>query len=502
MPVPGSNIGKLQASTTLPFIEHPGRLLYTVAMKHVVVIGGGISGLTAAYRLHKAGARVTLLEASDHLGGVIGTVHHDGCLLETGPDCWASNKPAALELASELGLADQVIGTREGVRRSFILHHGTLQRLPEGFFLISPMSIKALIKTPILSWPGKLRMALELLTGVRRDDSDESLANFVRRRFGREALERIAQPMIAGIYTADPEKLSLKATFPAFIEMERKHGSVIKALRKRARSEAAKAPSGGEVSKAAGPRYGLFVTFRNGLSTLPDALVAALPEGAIRKGARVTALAKQGEGWSVQLDDETLQADAVVLALPAHASAALLRDTDAALADALSAVEYAGAAVVNFIFERAQIAHAMDGIGAVIPAVEKRRIVAFSFSSVKFEGRAPEGKAVVRVFMGGALQPEIARMSPGQQTQVALEELRELVGIKGEPQFSLAGSHQGAMAQYHVGHLERVAKIRELAKPYTNLAIAGNGFDGVGIPDCIRNANESCAALLKQMNPA
>ncbi|MCB9896330.1 MAG: protoporphyrinogen oxidase [Planctomycetes bacterium] len=465
-------------------------------MKHVVVIGGGISGLTAAYRLHKAGARVTLLEASDHFGGVIGSVRHDDCLLETGPDCWASNKPAAMELANELGLGDQIIGTREGVRRSFILHHGALKRLPEGFFLISPMSIKALIKTPILSWPGKFRMALELLKGVRRNEQDESLASFVRRRFGREALDRIAQPMIAGIYTADPEKLSLKATFPAFIEMERKHGSVIKALRRRAKGEGGKSPSGGEVAKAAGPRYGLFVTFKGGMSVLPDALKAGLPAESIRPNTRVNALKRQGNGWQIGLDGETLSADAVVLALPAQGSANLLRETDADLADALAAIEYAGAAVVNFVFERAQVAHAMDGIGAVIPAVEKRRIIAFSFSSVKFEGRAPEGKAVIRVFMGGALNPEVADLSSDEQTRVALEELRELVGVKGEPLFSIAGAHPGAMAQYHVGHLERVAKIRELAAAHASLAIIGNGFDGVGIPDCIRNANEAATKLM------
>ena len=467
-------------------------------MKHAVVIGGRISGLTAAYRLHKAGVRVTLLEASDHLGGVIGSVRHDDCLLETGPDCWASNKPAAMELANELGLGDQIIGTREGVRRSFILHHGTLKRLPEGFFLISPMSIGALLKTSILSWPGKFRMALELLKGVRRDDSDESLAGFVRRRFGKEALERIAQPMIAGIYTADPEKLSLKATFPAFIDMERKHGSVIKALRKRARGESGKAPSGGEVAKAAGPRYGLFVTFKGGMSTLPDALAAALPEGTARLNTCVKSLQKQDAGWKVELADETLDADAVVLALPATTSAGLLADTDAELAKALGAIEYAGAAVVNFIFDRDQIAHAMDGIGAVIPAVEHRKIIAFSFSSVKFEGRAPEGKAVVRVFMGGALNPEVAQATAEEQSSIALDELRDLVGVTGEPKFSIAGAHPGAMAQYHVGHLDRVAKIRELAKAQPSLAIIGNGFDGVGIPDCVRNANEAAARLLKQ----
>jgi oxygen-dependent protoporphyrinogen oxidase len=452
-------------------------------MKHVVVIGAGISGLTAAYRLHKAGVRVTVLEASARVGGVIHTVHEQGCLLETGPDCWASNKPAALELVKELGLADQVIGTREGVRRSFILHKGTLQRLPEGFFLLAPMSIRALLKTPILSLGGKLRMAMELFEGARRDTGDESLASFVRRRFGREALARIAQPMVAGIYTADPEKLSLSATFPDFLAMEREHGSVIKALRKRARTDT-------QVATASGPRYGMFVTLKRGVGALTDTLAAALPD--VRLNTRVQSLRRAGNGWRV----DSQAADAVVLALPAPATAVLLRETDGTLADELAHVEYAGAAVVNFIFERSQIGHALDGMGAVIPAVERRNIVAISFSSVKFEGRAPEGLAVVRVFMGGALQPKVAALPGSEQIAVALSELRALIGVTGEPKFALATRHLGAMAQYHVGHLDRVARIRELANAHPSLAIIGNAFDGVGIPDCVRGADAAAAALL------
>lgn len=479
-------------------------------MKHVVVIGAGISGLAAAYRLHQAGIGVTLLEAGDHAGGVIRTLHEQGCLLETGPDCWASNKPAGIELVRELGLESELIGTREGVRRSFILHGGRLKRLPEGFFLISPMSLRALIHTPILSAAGKLRMACELLIPPRRGDGDESLAGFVRRRFGVEALERIAQPMIAGIYTADPEKLSLKATFPQFMQWEREQGSVIRALRKRSAGnresvignrEAGATESRSPIpdSRTSGPRYGLFVTLKQGMSALTDALVKALPPGTIRFNTRALAVNARADGVSVTLADDTLAASAAVLALPAHASARLLAAGDGALAKALGEIEYAGAAVVNFIFERSQIRHAMDGIGAVIPAIESRRIIAFSFSSVKFEGRAPEGMAVVRVFMGGAMNPEVAALPEDELKRVALEELRGLIGVEGEPKLAVAGSHLGAMAQYHVGHIERVARIRELAANQPRLAICGNAFDGVGIPDCIRGANEAVAALLQRM---
>jgi protoporphyrinogen/coproporphyrinogen III oxidase len=246
----------------------------------------------------------------------------------------------------------------------------------------------------------------------------------------------------------------------------------------------------------------MFITLKDGLGTLPDALAAALPGDAIRRNCRVRGLKREGDGWKVETPGETLEADALVLAVPARVSAELLGGIDAELAAALGAIEYAGAAVVNFIFERSQIAHAMDGIGAVIPAVEKRNLIAFSFSSVKFEGRAPEGKAVVRVFMGGALQPEIAGLQPDELESLALRELRTLIGVTGDPAFSLAQRHAGAMPQYHVGHLERVAKIRELAGAHPTLAVIGNGFDGVGIPDCIRNANEGAARLREHLEHA
>ncbi|MBX3474986.1 MAG: protoporphyrinogen oxidase [Planctomycetes bacterium] len=471
----------------------------------VIVVGAGISGLAFAYRIQNLAAKagrtldLTLLEASGHVGGVIRSARFDDCLLETGPDCWAGNKPAGMELCRELGLEPELIGTRAGVRRSFILHRGTLKRLPEGFFLISPMSVRALLATPLLSVAGKLRMGLELLVPRRTDDADESLAHFVRRRFGHEALARIAQPMVAGIYTADPEKLSLQATFPQFLQMERDHGSVIRALRRKAAQEARGAVStGGEVSRAAGPRYGMFVTLKQGMSTLTNALAAVLPPNALRVNCPVASARREAGAWRVRLGDgDELACDLLCLALPAHASARLLAGFAPAAAGALGEFEYAGAAVVNFVFRREQIAHAMDGIGAVIPSVEKRRLVAFSFSSVKFEGRAPEGKVVLRAFMGGALQPEVAALAPAELQKVALEELRDLVGIRGEPEFALAGAHNRAMAQYHVGHLARVQAARRAVGALAGLSVIGNAFDGVGIPDCIRGANEAAQSAMQ-----
>jgi oxygen-dependent protoporphyrinogen oxidase len=470
-------------------------------MPHIAVIGAGISGLAAAYRAHRSGARVTLFDASARVGGVIRTMHEQGCLLEAGPDCWASNKPAGIELVRELGLESELIGTREGVRRSFVLHRGTLKRLPEGFFLISPMSLGALLKTPILSPKGKLRMAWELLVPRLWGGHDESLAGFVRRRFGQEALERIAQPMIAGIYTADPEKLSLKATFPQFIRWEQEHGSVISALKAHAgrRGQTANRTNNELDPKASGPRYGLFVTLKRGMSTLTGAIAQSLPKDCIRLSTKVLAVQPRDQGVSLALTAGPEHFDAAIVALPATAAAGLLSGTDAALSSALNEIEYAGAAVVNLIFERKQIGHAMDGIGAVIPAAEGRGIIAFSFSSVKFEGRAPDDLAIVRVFMGGALAPQIARLPEAELREVALSEVRGLIQLTGEPLFAHVASHRSAMPQYHVGHLDRIARIQELAAKHPALALCGNAFDGVGIPDCIRGANEAVAGLLERM---
>lgn len=477
--------------------------------KHVVVIGAGISGLTAAYRAQQAGARVTLVEASAHTGGVLHTEKRDGFLLELGPDCWVSNKPGAMALARELGLEADIIGTAGGnekLRQSFILHEGKLTPIPQGFFLLAPTSIEALRGASVLSWAGKLRVARELFIKARTDGADESLACFMERRFGREALDRIAQPMVAGIYTADPAKLSLKATFPQFMDMEREFGSVLRGMRKRAKEMHA--------HKAAGPRYGLFVTLKGGVQALPEALAGKLAKGAITLNTRATKIERDGAKWRVELEPAqaartagalhsgtlgnaamALSADAVIIALPTHAAARLLNGVKPELARELAGVSYANSAVVNLAFERSQIAHDLNGMGFVVPHVEKREIVACSFSSVKFEGRAPAGKVLLRAFMGGALLPQQAEYSESQLIETALRELTLILGIKGAPMFTVASRHRASMAQYEVGHLERLARIEQLAGPLSGLKLIGNGYHGIGIPDCIARANEAVAAL-------
>jgi protoporphyrinogen/coproporphyrinogen III oxidase len=468
--------------------------------KRIVVVGGGIAGLAAAHRLveRAAGAavplRVTLLEASPRLGGVIDTRARDGFLLEGGPDSFLTEKPWALALCRRLGLAGEVIGTNEACRRVFVVRAGRLEVVPEGFYLLAPVRVLPFLATPIFSWRGKLRMMMELFIRAREGDADESLGDFVRRRMGREALDRLVEPMVAGIYTADPDALSLKATFPRFLEMERTYGSVTRGLRARARERKAVSAERG----ATGVRYTLFATLRGGMRALVDALVARLGTVEIRTGARAAAVEPGGAEapWRVRLaSGGDVAADAVILALPAHASADLLRGADVALAGLLDGIPYASTAVVNVAWRREDVPHPLDGFGFVSPFAEGRELVGVTFSSVKFAGRAPEGAVLVRAFVGGARRPDLAERDDAAMEASVRRELRELMGIAAAPLFVDIWRHPRSLSQFPVGHLDRVAALGARLKALPGLALAGNGYDGGGVPDSIRSGESAADTL-------
>jgi oxygen-dependent protoporphyrinogen oxidase len=473
----------------------------------VVVIGGGVTGLAAAHRLGELAAErgltldLRLLEASDRLGGVIRTVHREGCVLEHGPDSMITDKPWGLALAKRLGLEAEIIGTQAQHRRSFVVHGGRLHPVPEGFQLLAPSRFGPLVSTPLFSWPGKARMALDLLLPARQEDADESLGAFVTRRLGREALERIAQPMIGGIYGADPMQTSLLATLPRFRDMERQHGSVIRGMWARSRETARKAAANGkgpEKGGVSGARYGLFVTFRRGMQTLTDALVAHLPADSARLNTRVTGLERQREGWRVLLaDGELLDADAVLLTLPAPACTPLLAPHDAELARLLAEVPYAGAATLTLGYRREQVPHPLDGFGFVVPSVEGFSILGCTFTHMKFAERAPEGVALLRAFLGGAAiqgreLPELAKL--------VRTDLHRLLGIptETEPLFVEGWRCEGVMPHYRVGHLERVAEMERRAAALSGLELAGNAYRGVGIPDSIHSAEQAAERLMER----
>lgn len=463
--------------------------------KRAIVIGGGITGLAACYRLQQEAALrnipldVTLLEATGRVGGVIDTEHRDGFLIEHGPDAFISTKPAAKALCEELGIADQFIGTNPKVRRSFVVRKGTLHPVPEGFYMMAPGSLKPFLKTPLFSWRGKLRMAFDLFIPRRERDIDEAVAHFVRRRLGTEAFTRMAQPMIGGIYTSDAENLSLKATFPRFLEMEKTHGSIIKALR-------AQKKQATETSRdTSGPRYSLFLSFKSGMQILIDTLVDILSDS-IRLNTRVEHIQQDvdGTGWCVALaTGETLKSELLCIALPAGQTSTLVQRISNPLATKLNEIPYASSATVNFAFRRTDIIHPLDGMGFVVPATENLSLIGCSFSSVKFENRAPEGHILLRAFVG---EPT-SKNAEADLIQLCQADLVPLLGIENAPVFATISKHTQAMAQYQVGHQDVVDDIERLTRELQGLALAGNGYHGIGIPDCIRSGETAAISLLE-----
>jgi protoporphyrinogen/coproporphyrinogen III oxidase len=475
--------------------------------RRIAIVGGGVSGLAAAHRLFELQSQdaadparepleVVLLESSGRAGGTVRTYRREGFLLEGGPDSFISEKPAALELAKRLGLADRIIGTNERHRRSFVVSRGRLRPTPEGFQLLAPSRMLPFLTTDIFTWRGKARMALDLLLPRRKNANgrdDESLAAFVRRRFGREALERMAQPMVGGIYTADPESLSLRATMPRFLEMERRDRSLILSMWKAARASKDSARHG---RGASGARYSLFLSFDEGTQVLTDALAARMPAGTLRLNTRVETLARGPRRWLLRTGvGETIEADAVCLALPAYASARLLREVDGQLAGELEAIPYASTATVNLAYRRADIPHALDGFGFVVPFVERRATLACTFSSVKFPDRAPEGHALLRAFVGGALQPEMFDLDETRMTEAVRRDLRDLLGVSAPPLFAHVEKWPRSMAQYHLGHTERLARVRSLLRDHDALALCGNAYEGAGLPDCVRSGESAAETL-------
>jgi len=457
-------------------------------MNRIVVIGGGITGLAAANRVREINPaiKITVLEASDRLGGTLQTEDRDGFLLERGPDSFISEKPEALALAKRLGLESQIIQTNEAYRRSFIVRDGRLRAVPEGFQLLAPSRMWPFITSDIFTLAGKARMAADLFLPRKNTNgvNDESLASFVRRRLGEEALARMAQPMVGGIYTADPETLSLRATLPRFLDMEQKHRSLILAMLRQ-----------GRVQKlgTSGARYSLFLSFDRGMQVLVDALTRINADVVLNTRAqRLT----YDQGWTVITDKgEQLKADAVCLAVPAFIAASLVSDIDTRLADKLRAIKYASTATINFGYRRTAIKHPLNGFGFVVPIIEKRSLIACTFSSVKFAGRAPEDHVLLRAFAGGALQPEVFALDEATMATRVEADLRELLTIREDPRFIEVAKWERSMPQYEVGHLDRVNEIERLVKELPGLALAGNSYRGAGIPDCIRSGEAAAEAL-------
>lgn len=460
-------------------------------MSRIVVIGGGISGLAAAHRLIELNptTQVTLIEASARLGGTIRTDEREGFLLERGPDSFISEKPEAVALAKRLGIESRLIETNAKYRRSFIVRNGRLRPVPQGFQLMAPSRIWPFLTTDIFSLGGKARMAADLVLPRRTTNgvSDESLSSFVRRRLGREALDRMAQPMVGGIYTADPETLSLRATLPRFLDMEREHRSLILAMLRKTRAQ----------SGTSGARYSLFLSFDQGMGVLVNALEQKLTQLDLRTNTEVQSLSRTAASWIIQTaNGATLEADAVCLALPAYKAAELLKEISQPLASDLKQIKYASTATINLAYRRAAIQHSLDGFGFVVPFIEKRSLIACSFSSVKFADRAPRDHVLLRAFVGGALQPDMFALDEDEMLKRVENDLRELLAITEKPLFTEVSKWKNSMPQYEVGHLDRVQSIENDVAQLPRLTLAGNAYRGAGIPDCIRSAEAAAERLV------
>lgn len=459
----------------------------------VAVIGGGISGLAAAHQLLKLDPSldVTLHESGGRLGGVIKTTRKDGFLIEGAADNFITTSPTAIDLCKDLGLGDELIQTNSGGGGAMVVSRGKLEPIPPGFMVMAPSRLWPILATKILSPMGKLRSGMEVFVPRKKQTDDESLRSFICRRFGTEMFERLVQPLVGGIYTADPTRLSVAATMPRFLDMERDHGSLIRGMMAGRRKKKHTAENRG------GARYSQFMTLRGGMSRLIDALGNSLPSDNVRLNSRVSDLSKDENGWEIRTEDrQTSLADAVIVASPANHAGAMLRGVDTKMARRLSNIQYASCAVVSLAFRRDQIKTAIDSFGFVVPHIENHFILSCSFSSEKYDGRAPDGTILMRVFIGGAMQPGLLRMPDQQLIELAHWELAKLMDIEGEPILRHITRQTHAMPQYHVGHKQRIAEINERLERHPTLALAGSSLSGVGVPGCIDSGHKAAARIV------
>jgi oxygen-dependent protoporphyrinogen oxidase len=452
-------------------------------MPDVVIIGGGIAGLSAAYELSRRGVSFVLLEQRPRPGGVILSEQIDGFTIDGGPDALIIQKPEGIALCNEIGLGDRLIATKPP-RLAYVQRGGRLHPLPAASVMGIPTKVGPFVATKLFSWPGKIRMGLELFVPRKRDETDESIGAFITRRFGREATDYLAEPLLAGIHAGDVHTLSMRALFPRLVEAERKHGSLLRAF-----SNAQAPPPNPD---------GVFRSLPGGLSDLVDALVKTLPRESMALGTRVEGLERgqARDGFCVRVaDGAPLGARAVVAAVPAFATSSIVRNLDADLSALCGSIPYASAATVALAFRRDAVRHPLTGSGYVVPRVENPAILAASWLSSKWPNRAPDDKVLLRTFVGGARDPRALECSDGELVDRSLKAIAPLLGISGPPLFSRVYRWDRANAQHDVGHLDRVQAIERALTRHAGLFVTGSGFRGVGIPDCIADGRATGRAV-------
>jgi protoporphyrinogen/coproporphyrinogen III oxidase len=464
-------------------------------MKRIAIIGGGISGLSAAYTLEEkrqSGTPVeyVLFESSPRLGGVLVTDRVDGCIIEAGPDSFLTEKPWAADLCGKIGLGDQLIGSNDSERKTYILAKGKLVLMPDGLMFMVPTKIMPTVLSPLFSVRTKMRMAAEWFHPPRKADEDETVAQMVERHYGSEMVDLLADPLLSGIYGGEASQLSVRAVFPRFADMESKHGSLGRAMLAVRRKM-------GAVTKV--PARPVFTSLKNGMQQMVDALVARLDANSLKKSVPVQSLIRQDNGWTVSAGYQTDHFDAVIVATPTHAAAAVLQGTDEDLARDLGEIPYSSSVTVTFGYDEKVRASLPPGFGFLVPRSEGRRMLAATFVHNKFPHRAPDNRAIVRCFLGGARDEKILQVSEGRILEIVRGELRQILGLIAEPLFARVYKWKSAMAQYSVGHLERLQRIESFRQKLPGLALAGNGYSGIGVPDCVRSGTEAAGKILAEM---
>ena len=462
-------------------------------MIRIAIIGGGISGLTAAFTLEehrRAGtAEYILYESSPRLGGVLRTEHIHECIVEAGPDSFITEKPWAADLCRTLGLGDQLIGSNDADRKTYILVRGQLIPLPDGLMFMVPTKILPTALSPLFSWTTKLRMARELFLSPRAAEADESVASLVERHYGAEMVDRLADPLLSGVYGGEAASLSVRAVLARFAEMERTHGSLGRAML------AARRKIPRSLKKPAPP---LFTSLKNGMQQLIETLAPRLNQPSLLTNSPVQSIQPRTGGWSVSAGLKSDHFNAVILALPAHAAAQLLSLCGPELSAELAAIGYSSSITVGLGYDRDVRQSLPPGFGFLVPQSEGKRLLAATFVHNKFPHRAPDDRALLRCFFAGSNAENIWQLSDEAIIAVVRNELQQILGLRAAPLFARVYKWKSAMAQYGVGHLERLDRIERLRQQLPGLALAGNGYRGIGIPDCVRSGTEAAKQILNR----
>jgi oxygen-dependent protoporphyrinogen oxidase len=461
-------------------------------MKRIAIVGGGISGLSAAFRLEKQKSRgaeieYVLFESSDRFGGVIRTERVNDCIVEAGPDSFLTEKPWAADLCRDLGLGDSLTGSNDAGRMTYILVNGRLVPLPDGLMFMVPSNLKAAFFSPLFSWKTKLRMIREWFYRPSRQETDVSVAEFVERHYGREMVERVADPLVAGVYGGSADELSVRSVLARFAAIETEQGSLGRAMvaSRRLRGSSASQP--------------LFTSLKDGMQQMIDALLARIPEGALRLKAQIEAVSPESGKWLINTQGRTEEFDGVIVAIPAYTAAKLLSNVSAVVAGELAAIRYSSSVTVALGYDQKVRPALPPGFGFLVPRTENLRLIAATFVHNKFLHRAPDNLALIRCFLGGTRDEAILQSPDADVERVVRGELQDTIGVNAEPLFVRIYKWDGAMAQYGIGHGARIDRIRASVSAMPGLALAGNGYSGIGVPDCVRSGSEAAVKVLKDL---